>query len=105
MASIAFLGLGLMGTPMAARLVEAGHDVCVWNRTTAKTRPLADRGATVAHRGELLGLRIGIVHVGHRLRERVITRQAHVLARRTRRRDRFGPFAQPRWQLLQSHIG
>jgi 3-hydroxyisobutyrate dehydrogenase-like beta-hydroxyacid dehydrogenase len=48
MASIAFLGLGLMGTPMAARLLEAGHDVCVWNRTTAKTRPLADRGATVA---------------------------------------------------------
>jgi 3-hydroxyisobutyrate dehydrogenase-like beta-hydroxyacid dehydrogenase len=48
MASIAFLGLGLMGTPMAARLLEAGQDVCVWNRTTAKTRPLADRGATVA---------------------------------------------------------
>lgn len=30
---IAFLGLGIMGRPMAANLVKAGHDVTVWNRT------------------------------------------------------------------------
>jgi 3-hydroxyisobutyrate dehydrogenase len=30
---IAFLGLGIMGRPMAANLVRAGHDVTVWNRT------------------------------------------------------------------------
>ena len=30
---IAFLGLGIMGRPMAARLVAAGHEVSVWNRT------------------------------------------------------------------------
>jgi 3-hydroxyisobutyrate dehydrogenase-like beta-hydroxyacid dehydrogenase len=30
---IAFLGLGIMGSPMAANLVKAGHDVTVWNRT------------------------------------------------------------------------
>jgi len=30
---IAFLGLGIMGRPMASRLVAAGHDVSVWNRT------------------------------------------------------------------------
>jgi len=30
---IAFLGLGIMGRPMAANLVKAGHEVCVWNRT------------------------------------------------------------------------
>ena len=48
MAKLAFVGLGLMGTPMATRLLEAGHDLTVWNRTTNKTRPLADRGASVA---------------------------------------------------------
>ncbi|MFZ0793339.1 MAG: NAD(P)-dependent oxidoreductase, partial [Candidatus Korobacteraceae bacterium] len=30
---IAFLGLGIMGRPMATRLVAAGHEVSVWNRT------------------------------------------------------------------------
>ncbi len=30
---IAFLGLGIMGRPMATNLVQAGHEVCVWNRT------------------------------------------------------------------------
>ena len=48
MATLAFLGLGLMGTPMATRLLAAGHDLTVWNRTTAKTRSLADLGASVA---------------------------------------------------------
>src|SRR6266536_550819 len=48
MAKLAFVGLGLMGAPMATRLLEAGHDVTVWNRTTQKTKPLADQGASVA---------------------------------------------------------
>jgi 3-hydroxyisobutyrate dehydrogenase-like beta-hydroxyacid dehydrogenase len=48
MARLGFLGLGLMGTPMATRLLDAGHDLTVWDRTTEKARPLADRGATVA---------------------------------------------------------
>ena len=48
MAKLAFLGLGLMGTPMATRLLEAGHDLTVWNRTAEKTRPLTDDGATAA---------------------------------------------------------
>ena len=48
MAKLAFIGLGLMGTPMATRLLEAGHDVTVWNRTAAKTKPLTDHGATAA---------------------------------------------------------
>lgn len=48
MAKLAFIGLGLMGTPMATRLLEAGHDVTVWNRTAQKTKPLTDRGATAA---------------------------------------------------------
>jgi 3-hydroxyisobutyrate dehydrogenase-like beta-hydroxyacid dehydrogenase len=48
MAKLAFLGLGLMGTPMATRLLEAGHDLTVWNRTSAKTAPLVDQGASAA---------------------------------------------------------
>lgn len=36
MATVAFLGLGVMGGPMARHLIAAGHDVCVYNRTTAK---------------------------------------------------------------------
>lgn len=45
MPAIAFLGLGHMGTPMAHRLVAAGHDVVVWNRTGARTGPLVEAGA------------------------------------------------------------
>jgi 3-hydroxyisobutyrate dehydrogenase-like beta-hydroxyacid dehydrogenase len=48
MSKIAFLGLGNMGTPMATRLVNAGHDVTVWNRTAQRTVPLAAAGAGVA---------------------------------------------------------
>jgi 3-hydroxyisobutyrate dehydrogenase-like beta-hydroxyacid dehydrogenase len=48
MAKLAFLGLGLMGTPMATRLLEAGHHVTVWNRTAGKTARLVERGALAA---------------------------------------------------------
>jgi len=48
MSKIAFLGLGQMGTPMAMRLLAAGHDVCVWNRDPDRTVALAQRGASVA---------------------------------------------------------
>jgi 3-hydroxyisobutyrate dehydrogenase/2-hydroxy-3-oxopropionate reductase len=34
---VAFLGLGIMGRPMATNLVKAGHEVAVWNRTPGKT--------------------------------------------------------------------
>jgi 3-hydroxyisobutyrate dehydrogenase-like beta-hydroxyacid dehydrogenase len=34
---VAFLGLGIMGRPMAANLVKAGHEVTVWSRTPGKT--------------------------------------------------------------------
>ncbi|HCB74583.1 MAG TPA: oxidoreductase, partial [Sphingomonas bacterium] len=36
MAKVAFLGLGVMGAPMAGHLARAGHDVTVFNRTRAK---------------------------------------------------------------------
>ena len=38
---IAFLGLGKMGSGMAARLAAAGHSLSVYNRTAARTEPLA----------------------------------------------------------------
>jgi 3-hydroxyisobutyrate dehydrogenase-like beta-hydroxyacid dehydrogenase len=52
---VAFLGLGIMGRPMAANLVKAGHDVAVWNRTpkqvegarTAESPAYAANGAEV----------------------------------------------------------
>ncbi|NQD91469.1 NAD(P)-dependent oxidoreductase, partial [Pseudomonas sp. CrR25] len=36
MAKVAFVGLGVMGYPMAGHLARAGHHVCVYNRTAAK---------------------------------------------------------------------
>ena len=33
---VAFLGLGIMGRPMASNLVKAGHEVSVWSRTAGK---------------------------------------------------------------------
>src|SRR6266404_3763350 len=37
-----------MGTPMATRLVRAGHELTVWNRTPDRAKPLAAAGAIVA---------------------------------------------------------
>src|ERR1700723_147096 len=45
---IALLGLGLMGSGMANRLLDAGYPLSVWNRTPGKAQALADRGARVA---------------------------------------------------------
>jgi 3-hydroxyisobutyrate dehydrogenase len=45
MTTIGFCGLGQMGAPMAARLLDAGFDVAVWNRTSGKADPLVARGA------------------------------------------------------------
>jgi hypothetical protein len=49
MARIGFIGLGRMGSGMAARLLAAGHDVAVYNRNPAKTAALHDNGAHVYH--------------------------------------------------------
>lgn len=45
---IALLGTGLMGEPLARRLLEEGHAVTVWNRSPEKTETLAAAGARVA---------------------------------------------------------
>jgi len=43
---VAFLGLGIMGRPMAANLVKAGHEVAAWNRSAGKEVPGARAAAT-----------------------------------------------------------
>jgi 3-hydroxyisobutyrate dehydrogenase-like beta-hydroxyacid dehydrogenase len=46
---IAFLGIGLMGLPMAKNLLKAGYALTAWNRTRAKAEPLAVDGAKVVN--------------------------------------------------------
>lgn len=48
MARVAVLGLGAMGSRMAQKLMAAGHEVAVWNRSPEACRPFAATGATVA---------------------------------------------------------
>ena len=43
MAKLGFLGLGLMGYPMAEHLLDAGHEVALWSHTKAKARKLSRR--------------------------------------------------------------
>jgi 3-hydroxyisobutyrate dehydrogenase-like beta-hydroxyacid dehydrogenase len=43
--TIAFIGLGAMGLPIASRLLEAGHRLRIYNRTPEKAAPLVARGA------------------------------------------------------------
>ena len=45
---IGFIGLGIMGQPMAANILKAGYELMVYNRTEEKARTLADAGALVA---------------------------------------------------------
>ena len=41
---IGWIGMGRMGFPMAERLLKAGYDLSIWNRTRAKAEPLAKTG-------------------------------------------------------------
>jgi len=61
MAELGFVGLGVMGSGVARRLLDAGHTVTVWNRTREKAEPLLDAGAqwaesprAVAERSEIV---------------------------------------------------
>lgn len=45
MAEIGYVGLGVMGSSIVRRLLAAGHDVAVWNRTREKAEPLLEAGA------------------------------------------------------------
>ena len=45
---VGWIGLGNMGAPLAMRLIEAGYEVTVWNRTAEKGAPLVKAGASQA---------------------------------------------------------
>ena len=48
MASVAFIGLGVMGYPMAGHLARAGHEVTVYNRTAEKAQKwVAEHGGHI----------------------------------------------------------
>ena len=48
MSKVAFLGLGAMGSRMAANLLKAGHELTVWNLTPEPAKKLAASGAKAA---------------------------------------------------------
>lgn len=45
---LGYIGLGIMGLPMARNLLDAGYELVVWNRTPEKAKPLIDQGAALA---------------------------------------------------------
>ena len=55
MTKLGWLGTGRMGAAMAARLIHAGNDVLVWNRTPSKTDLLVEQGAVAVDRVVDLG--------------------------------------------------
>ncbi len=58
-----FIGTGMMGFPMAKRLIEAGHEVIVWNRTRSKAEPLAKLGAKLAQSPREVAEEANVIHV------------------------------------------
>jgi 3-hydroxyisobutyrate dehydrogenase-like beta-hydroxyacid dehydrogenase len=58
---IGFMGLGIMGVPMAANLLKAGHPVMVYNRTPQKAQPLIKQGAGLASHPKALAKAADVV--------------------------------------------
>jgi 3-hydroxyisobutyrate dehydrogenase-like beta-hydroxyacid dehydrogenase len=58
---LGFIGLGSMGQQMAARLLAAGHDVIVWNRSPGPVGELAKKGARAA-RSPAEAAAVGVLH-------------------------------------------
>src|ERR1700704_4174071 len=69
---IGWIGMGRMGFSMAERLVKAGYDLSVWNRTKSKAEPLAKSGAKIVDKlSDLAGVDVlfSIVSAGPDLDE------------------------------------
>jgi 3-hydroxyisobutyrate dehydrogenase len=69
---IGWIGMGRMGFPMAERLLKAGYEVSIWNRTRSKAEPLAAKGAKIVDKlSELSGVDVlfSIVSTGKDLKE------------------------------------
>lgn len=58
---IGYIGLGVMGSAMAANLLKSGFPLVVWNRTASKAKPLLDQGATLADSPRDLASRCDVV--------------------------------------------
>src|SRR5260370_882808 len=61
MAAVAVVGLGAMGSRIAARLLAAGQEVIVWNRSAEKTEPLTAIGAVAAATPAEAASRVGVL--------------------------------------------
>lgn len=61
MKRIGFIGMGIMGVPMALNILSKGFSLVVYNRTKEKTKPLADKGAKVANSPLELGQESDII--------------------------------------------
>lgn len=111
MAKVAFLGLGVMGYPMARHLKEAGHEVTVYNRTAAKSEKWVSenggtsaktpreaaagqdfvmacvgndddlRGVCLGEEGALAGMSAGAVFVDHTTVSAKVTRELYAAAK------------------------
>ncbi|MGC1494615.1 MAG: NAD(P)-dependent oxidoreductase [Sulfitobacter sp.] len=110
MAKLAFLGLGVMGGPMAGHLQKAGHEVTVYNRTAAKAQAWVDeyggasaatphdaatgadfvmacvgndddlRGVCLGDEGAFAGMGSGAVFVDHTTVSAAVTRELYAAA-------------------------
>src|ERR1700688_4022998 len=70
--TIGWIGMGRMGYPMAERLLKAGYDLSIWNRTRAKAEPLVAKGGKVVDKlTDLAGMDVvfSIVSTGKDLEE------------------------------------
>lgn len=111
MAKLAFLGLGVMGYPMAGHLQKKGHDVTVYNRTAAKaakwvaefggsSKPTPRdaaagqelvfacvgndddlRAVTIGADGAFAGLETGAIFVDHTTASAIVARELHAIAK------------------------
>ncbi len=111
---VAFLGLGVMGSPMAAHLALAGHSVCVYNRTESKAQAWVQahggrhaatpkaavegadlvfacvgndddiRGVTLGANGAFAGMKAGTVFVDHTTASANVARELHAQAQSLR---------------------
>jgi 3-hydroxyisobutyrate dehydrogenase-like beta-hydroxyacid dehydrogenase len=60
---LGFVGVGRMGGPMASRLLDAGHSLCVFDTSAEAVKPLAARGATVAASAEDVASQTEVVFI------------------------------------------
>src|SRR5215212_10212047 len=97
-----FIGLGVMGRPMALNLVHAGTALVVWNRSPDKSKPLRAAGASVS--GESCrGLQADgrrYPYAGRRCRDRLRLRSWHAGLRRELRAAHDHPHGHDLARLL-----